>query len=31
MHLAPEELIDLAEGVRAEDAVPHLQSCKVCR
>lgn len=31
MHLAPEELIDLAEGVRAEDAVPHLQSCEVCR
>ena len=31
MHLTPEELIDLAEGVRAEDAVPHLQSCEVCR
>jgi len=31
MHLTPEELIDLAEGVRSEDAVPHLQSCDVCR
>ena len=31
MHLAPDELIDLAEGARAEDAVPHLQSCEVCR
>ena len=31
MHLAPEELIDLAEGARAVDAVPHLRSCEVCR
>jgi hypothetical protein len=31
MHLAPEELIDLAEGARAEDAVPHLRSCEGCR
>ena len=31
MHLAPEELIDLAEGARAEAAAPHLQSCEVCR
>ena len=31
MHLAPEELIDLAEGGRAESTVPHLQSCEVCR
>src|SRR6059058_6158759 len=31
MHLAPEELIDLAEGTRAEAAAPHLQSCEACR
>ena len=31
MHLTPEELIDLAEGARAEAAAPHLQSCEVCR
>src|SRR2546422_2820335 len=31
MHLAPEEMIDLAEGARAEAAVPHLQSCEACR
>jgi hypothetical protein len=31
MHLAPEELIDLAEGARAEAAAPHLQSCEACR
>ena len=31
MHLSPEELIDLAEGARAEAAAPHLQSCEVCR
>ena len=31
MHLTPEELIDVAEGTRAEAAVPHLQSCEVCR
>ena len=31
MHLAPEELIDLAEGGRAESTAPHLQACAVCR
>jgi hypothetical protein len=31
MHLAPEELIDLAEGGRAESTAPHLRSCEVCR
>jgi hypothetical protein len=31
MHLAPEELIDLAEGARAEATAPHLQSCEICR
>jgi hypothetical protein len=31
MHLTPEELIDLAEGTRGDAAVPHLQSCEVCR
>ena len=31
MHLTPEELIDLAEGTRAEAASPHWQSCEVCR
>src|SRR5438105_826932 len=31
MHLTPEELIDLAEGARAEAAVPHLQACEICR
>ena len=31
MHLTLEELIDLAEGARAEAAAPHLQSCEVCR
>ena len=31
MHLTPEELIDFAEGTRAEAAAPHLQSCEVCR
>jgi hypothetical protein len=31
MHLSPDELIDLAEDARAEAAVPHLQSCEVCR
>jgi hypothetical protein len=31
MHLTPEELIDLAEGTRAEAAAPHLQTCEVCR
>jgi hypothetical protein len=31
MHLTPEELIDLAEGARAEATAPHLQSCSACR
>jgi hypothetical protein len=31
MHLRPEELLDLAEGARAESAVPHLLACSVCR
>ncbi len=31
MHLTPEELIDLADGARAEAGAPHLQSCEVCR
>jgi hypothetical protein len=31
MHLTPEELIDVAEGTRAEATVPHLQRCDVCR
>ncbi len=30
-HLNEEELIDLAEGTRAESLAPHLQSCEVCR
>jgi hypothetical protein len=30
-HLRPEDLIDLAEGTRAERDVPHLASCEVCR
>jgi hypothetical protein len=31
MHLTSEELIDLAEGTRAEAGVPHLRSCDACR
>jgi hypothetical protein len=31
MHLTIEELIDLAEGTRAESSDPHLQSCGLCR
>jgi hypothetical protein len=30
-HLSEEELIDLAEGVRAEHQLPHLSGCQVCR
>ena len=30
-HLNEEELIDLAEGARAESAAPHLASCESCR
>ncbi len=31
MHLQPDELIDLAEGARAESSAPHLTGCAVCR
>ena len=31
MHLQPDELIDLAEGTRAESSAPHLAECAVCR
>jgi len=31
MHLRPDELIDLAEGTRAESTAPHLAECAVCR
>lgn len=31
MHLQPDELIDLAEGTRAESSAPHLITCAVCR
>lgn len=31
MHLQPDELVDLAEGTRAESSVPHLAGCEVCR
>src|ERR1051325_8890597 len=31
MHLTPEELLDLAEGARAESAAPHLEPCAACR
>jgi hypothetical protein len=30
-HLRPEDLIDLADGTRADSDVPHLASCDVCR
>jgi hypothetical protein len=30
-HLHPEELIDLADGARAEASAPHLQTCEGCR
>src|SRR5262245_246107 len=30
-HLNEEELIDLAEGTRAESSSPHLASCEACR
>lgn len=30
-HLTSEQLVDLAEGVRAELSMPHLQSCEACR
>jgi hypothetical protein len=31
MHLRPDELIDLAEGTRAESSATHLADCAVCR
>jgi hypothetical protein len=31
MHLQPDELVDLAEGARAESSAPHLGECAVCR
>jgi hypothetical protein len=30
-HLTSEQLVDLAEGVRTEPSMPHLQSCEACR
>jgi hypothetical protein len=30
-HLTPDEIVDLAEGVRSEAAAPHLTSCERCR
>jgi hypothetical protein len=30
-HLAPNELIDLAEGTRAESSAPHVTQCATCR
>ena len=31
MHLDPEELVDIAEGTRAESSARHLASCEACR
>jgi hypothetical protein len=31
MHLTPEQLIDIVEGTRSENAEPHLRSCEICR
>ena len=31
MHLQHDELVDLAEGTRAESSVPHLAACEACR
>ncbi|MGE5245462.1 MAG: hypothetical protein ACM3SQ_14655 [Betaproteobacteria bacterium] len=30
-HLTPADLVDLAEGVRADSSVPHLVECETCR
>lgn len=30
-HLKPDELTDIAEGARQEDAAPHLATCEECR
>jgi len=29
-HLSPEQLLDVADGTRPDDEVPHLQSCAIC-
>jgi hypothetical protein len=29
-HLTPDQLVDLAEGVRSQSSAPHLQSCERC-
>jgi hypothetical protein len=31
MHLRPDELIDVVEGARTEQSVPHLAACEGCR
>jgi hypothetical protein len=30
-HLSSDELVDIAEGARAESSAPHLQACEACR
>src|SRR5258706_13788606 len=30
-HLKPEEIVDIAEGLRAESSSPHLSTCDICR
>ncbi len=30
MHLTPEQLLDVADGTRADREFPHLQSCAIC-
>ena len=29
-HLRPEQLLDVADGTRPGEEVPHLQSCAIC-
>ena len=31
MHVKPDELVDIAEGTRAESSAPHLATCDDCR
>jgi len=31
MHLTPDQLVDLADGVKPESSAPHLADCAVCR
>jgi anti-sigma factor RsiW len=31
MHLRPDQLVDLAEGLQAESSLPHLAACQECR